>query len=132
MVSLDSEFPDRCPRLASRARLTPASLGMLVCGMSVRTSSVRYPVAPRDVPVHKAARRLHLTEAEFDGKKEALFARGFPRPDPTTGMYDLRAIDAWMDARHTPNPDVALTGGRLRSNGREVRGERLRRLRHGH
>ena len=61
---------------------------------------IRFSVNPRDVPAQKAARRLHLTEAEFDAVKEELFARNFPRPDPTTGMYDLDAIDAWMTSRH--------------------------------
>jgi len=56
-------------------------------------------VEPRDVPAEKAARRLHISEAEFEEKKELLFARGFPAPDPTTGMYDLKKIDAWMDER---------------------------------
>jgi hypothetical protein len=61
--------------------------------------SIRYHVEPRDVPPAKAARRLHLTVAEFNRLKDDLLARGFPRPDPTTGNYDLKAIDAWQDAR---------------------------------
>jgi hypothetical protein len=68
-------------------------------GGSVQGESIRYPVAPRDVPAVKAARRLHLTLAEFELKKDQLYGRGFPRPDPTTGMYDLVKIDQWMDAR---------------------------------
>jgi hypothetical protein len=27
-------------------------------------------------------------------------ARGFPQADPTTGNFDLAAIDRWCDARH--------------------------------
>ncbi|MCS0497917.1 hypothetical protein NVS89_22760 [Ancylobacter sp. MQZ15Z-1] len=54
---------------------------------------------PRDVPAEKAARRLHLTLAEFEAKLLSLQDRGFPRADPTTGMFDLKAIDAWMDRR---------------------------------
>lgn len=65
-----------------------------------KPANIRYVVEPRDVPVQKAARRLHLTEAEFEAKKYLLFARGFPKPDPTTGMFDLKAIDQWMDTRH--------------------------------
>jgi hypothetical protein len=61
--------------------------------------SIRFPVEPRDVPDVKAARRLHLTLKVFNVVKEELFRRGFPHPDPTTGMYDLRKIDQWMDAR---------------------------------
>jgi hypothetical protein len=63
------------------------------------SSAIRYRVDPRDVPPAKAARRLHLTVAEFNRLKDDLFARGFPRPDPTTGNYDLKAIGAWQDAR---------------------------------
>ena len=64
---------------------------------SSQAGRIRYAVHPRDVPPEKAARRLHLTLAGFDLVREELYARGFPRPDPTTGMYDLVAIDAWMD-----------------------------------
>jgi len=58
-----------------------------------RHSRIRFSVNPRDIPAQKAARRLHLTEEEFEAVKDELFARNFPRPDPTTGMYDLDAID---------------------------------------
>jgi hypothetical protein len=60
---------------------------------------VRFRVQPRDVPAVKAARRLHLTQAEFEACLPELTDRGFPRADPTTGMYDLNGIDAWMDLR---------------------------------
>jgi hypothetical protein len=53
------------------------------------------------VPADKAARRLHLTLAEFQAKLSELLARGFPQPDPTTGMFDLAAIDQWMTARQS-------------------------------
>lgn len=69
-----------------------------------RAPSVRFQVDPRDIPPAKAARRLHLTLAEFESKLPALLRRGFPRPDPTTGMYDLKAIDAWMDKRSEMTP----------------------------
>src|SRR5262249_49544723 len=52
----------------------------------------------------KAARRLHLTLAEFGAKLPELLARGFPGPDQTTGMYDLDAIDQWRAARHGYQP----------------------------
>ena len=61
---------------------------------------LRFPVEPGDVPHDKAARRLHLTAAEFEKKLPALLRRGFPEADPTTGMYDLDAIDAWRRSRH--------------------------------
>jgi hypothetical protein len=65
----------------------------------VVAESIRYVVPPRDVPPIKAARRLHLTLGEFNAKKTALYERGFPRPDLTTGNYDLVKIDKWMDDR---------------------------------
>lgn len=62
-------------------------------------AALRYPVEPRDVPPIKAARRLHLTLAEFQTRFSDLRSRGFPAPDPTTGNFDLKAIDLWMDNR---------------------------------
>jgi hypothetical protein len=73
-------------------------------------AKTRFRVDPRDVPAEKAARRLHLTPTEFSTKLPALLARWFPQPDPTTGMFDLTAIDEWMSARHNPSPGLcALT-----------------------
>jgi hypothetical protein len=55
-----------------------------------------------DVPASVAARRLALTEAEFKTALPSLLARGFPAADPTTGMFDLDAIDEWRRERHKP------------------------------
>jgi hypothetical protein len=60
-------------------------------------SQIRFPVDPRLVPASKAARRLHLTEAEFKEKLEALLRAGMPRACSVTGHYDLKAIDAWLN-----------------------------------
>ena len=76
--------------------------------MRPRSSPIRFRVDPRDVPAEKAARRLHLTLAEFEAKLPDLLGRSFPLQDPSTGMYDLAAIDEWMTARHGPQP-CALT-----------------------
>jgi hypothetical protein len=65
----------------------------------VKSTAIRYAVEPRDVPACKAARRLHLTLQEFRAKLPNLMERGFPGPDPTTGMFFLPAIDKWMEAR---------------------------------
>ena len=89
----------------------------------LRKQSVRFPVQPRDVPLVKAARRLHLTPSEFEAKLPELFGRNFPLPDPTTGMFDLKAIDDWMDGRN-PGP-VVIQGLR---DARDGFSQRLARL----
>ena len=90
---------------------------------SLPPAAIRFTVVPRDVPPQKAARRLHLTLEQFEQVRDSLFARGFPRPDPTTGMYDLVAIDGWMDAR-----SKGLTPSPVARNAQEVFSERARRL----
>ena len=61
---------------------------------------MRFRIEPRDVPAEVAARRLGKTLAEFNAALPDLVARGFPQADPTTGNFDLAAIDRWCDARH--------------------------------
>jgi hypothetical protein len=58
--------------------------------------SIRFHVGHRDVPPIVAARRLGLKLL----LPELLTKRMFPPPDPTTGNFDLKAIDAWQDARN--------------------------------
>lgn len=62
--------------------------------------SIRFRIEPADVPPEKAARRLHLTLPEFQDRLPQLLVRGFPPPDPTTGNFDLEAIDRWRRLRH--------------------------------
>jgi hypothetical protein len=61
---------------------------------------MRFRIEPRDVPPGVAARRLGKTFAAFIAALPDLVARGFPQADPTTGNFDLAAIDRWCDARH--------------------------------
>ncbi len=61
--------------------------------------SVRFRVDPRDVPPVKAARLLGMTLTEFEATLPRLRLRAFPAPDPDTGNYDLKAVEAWMDRR---------------------------------
>jgi hypothetical protein len=61
---------------------------------------MRFRVLPRDVPSAGAGRRLGLDPADFIAKLPNLVARGFPQPDPDTGLFDMVAIDRWCDARH--------------------------------
>ena len=90
------------------------------------SSHLRHRVDPRDVPAAKAARRLGLTLAQFDLVKPDLFARGFPMPDPTTGLFDLKAIEHWMNSRSKLGNH--LTGPTLPRNAEEVFGDMARRL----
>ena len=76
-----------------------------------RPHPIRFSVEPRDVPLEKAARRLHLTAEQFRAALSELLQRGFPGADPTTGMFDLQAIDKWCERRNpalfglTPLPE---------------------------
>ena len=49
---------------------------------------------PRDIPSADAGRRLGLDPAEFVAKLPNLIARGFPQPDPDTGLFDAVAMIA--------------------------------------
>lgn len=75
--------------------------------------SLRFHVEPRDVPPAIAARRLGLTEAAFTTALSDLLGRGFPPADPTTGHFDLDAIDQWRKQRHAElyqDPMAARSG----------------------
>jgi hypothetical protein len=87
---------------------------------------MRFRIEPRDVPLEQAARRLGKTRGELEAVLPDLLARGFPQPDPTTGNFDLAAIDRWCDARH-PH----LFGGveMQARDARDVVRDRLERLR---
>lgn len=87
--------------------------------------SLRFHVEPRDVPAHAAARRLGLTEAEFRRQLPLLEARGFPPADPTTGHFDLDAIDEWRKRRH---PRLFLTDPEQARDARAVVKGRLANL----
>jgi hypothetical protein len=62
---------------------------------------MRFKLPPGgDCPPAAAARRIWLSLQEFEAKLPELLARGFPAADPTTGNYDLEAIDAWRRSRN--------------------------------
>jgi hypothetical protein len=67
--------------------------------VSPKPSRFRMRVDPRDVPAEIAARRLGLQLGAFLEVADRLHARGLPRPDPDTGLYDLKAVEDWMDRR---------------------------------
>jgi hypothetical protein len=60
----------------------------------------RYHIQPGDGPASVAAKRLGITEIAFTRALPDLRRRGFPAPDPTTGLFDLTAIDEWRRRRH--------------------------------
>ena len=90
---------------------------------------MRYRIECRDVPPEEAARRLGIKPNIFADKLPNLFARGFPRPDPDTGNFDLQAIDRWMDSR---NPHLFGVGAEMGArDARTVVGDRIQRMRAG-
>ena len=88
---------------------------------------VRFQIKPRDVPAKMAALRMGRTEAQFHEDLPRLLARGFPKPDETTGNYDLDAIDEWCKRRH---PELFLIAQEQARDARAVVNERLARMRH--
>lgn len=62
--------------------------------------ALRFNIEARDVPPKEAAKRIGTSLEDFNAKLPKLIDRGFPRPDPDTGNFDLHAIDRWCDARH--------------------------------
>jgi hypothetical protein len=85
-----------------------------------RPGAYRHRVAPRDVPLEVAAKRLGLTPVQFEEALPALLDRGFPAADVTTKLYDLVRVDQWMDERHGTGVGRPLRqasdvfGGRMR------------------
>jgi hypothetical protein len=61
---------------------------------------MRIKTEPRDVPAENAARRMGKSLVEFNALLPNLIDRGFPRPDPDTGNFDMVAIDRWCNIRH--------------------------------
>ena len=53
-----------------------------------------------DIPKSLVARRLGLSVDDFELHRHALEKRGFPEPDPTTGLYAIEAVDKWRLRRY--------------------------------
>jgi len=92
---------------------------------------MKFHVAPRDVPMPVAARRLGMTIHAFEEALPRLIERGFPRRDPDTGNFDLVAIDRWCDARH-PHIMAAPVGQFAAKDANTVVADRLAKLRAAH
>jgi hypothetical protein len=87
---------------------------------------MRFKLPPGgDVPPTVAARRLGLSLAQFEAALPQLQRRSppFPSPDPTTGNFDLEAIDEWRRARY---PHLFLTTPQTARDARDVVKQRLR------
>ena len=80
-----------------------------------------------DVEPALVAELLGLSLSEFKARLEALHARKFPDPDPTTGLYCIEAVDRWRLRRH-PHLFPELTSTPTAAHAAAVFGERLRRF----
>ena len=91
--------------------------------------TLRFHVDPGDVPPAVAARRMGLSEAQFRESLPLLLERKFPPPDPTTGNFDLDAINEWRRRRF---PELFLTATEQARDARAVLTQRLQaRRQHG-
>ena len=53
-----------------------------------------------DVAVPLVAKLLGMSPDEFALWRSDLERRGFPEPDPTTGLYCIEAVDRWRLRRY--------------------------------
>jgi hypothetical protein len=85
-------------------------------------------IPPRgDVLAVVVAGLLGLSLADFQARYPELRRRGFPEPDPTTGLYCIEAVDRWRLRRHA-RLFPELTNAPTAAHADTVFGERLRRL----
>jgi len=94
-------------------------------------AALRYRVDPGDVSPDKAARRMGLTLTDFESCLPRLLSRGFPHADPTTGLYDLEAIDAWRRRRNPHLFTTSLTASTEARDAQDVVMARLEAARRG-
>lgn len=94
--------------------------------------TMRFKLPPGgDCPPNVAARRMGMTLESFQAKLPALQARGFPAADPTTGNFDLDAIDAWRKTRYPQLYGTCLTPVPVARNASDVVRSRLAGVRSG-
>jgi hypothetical protein len=100
--------------------------------------TLRFKLPPGgDVPPIVAARRIGLSLDAFRDVLPRLIARGFPPADPTTGNFDLDAIDEWRRRRfphlYPLREDLRgrLTSPATARDAKDVVHERVARLRSG-
>ena len=78
-------------------------------------SSPRFQIVQGDASEKIAAQRMGMKPEAFMAALPNLISRGFPKPDPDTGNFDLDAIDTWRRLRH-PH----LYGGREEFGARDA------------
>src|SRR5262249_45484621 len=62
-----------------------------------------------------------------EGRQPLLWQRGFPEPDPTTGLYCVEAVDKWRLLRY-PHLFPELTAAPGAAHAETVFDDRMRRL----
>jgi hypothetical protein len=88
---------------------------------------------PRRIPLRGdvtdtvVAELLGLSLPDFKARRPELEQRGFPKPDPTTGLYCVEAVDRWRLHRH-PHLFPELTAAPAAAHAETVFAERIRRL----
>jgi hypothetical protein len=80
-----------------------------------------------DVVPSAVAELLGLSLADFNSRAAALRERGFPEPDPTTGLYCIEAVERWRLLRH-PQLFPELTTAPGAAHAGAVFDQRIRRL----
>ncbi len=80
-----------------------------------------------DVTASAVAELLGLSPSDFAARGPILRERGFPEPDPTTGLYCIEAVDRWRLRRH-PRLFPELTAAPAAAHAEAVFGERMRRI----
>jgi hypothetical protein len=88
----------------------------------------KLPLGTGDVPPAVAARHMGRTLEAFMAELPELVARGFPPADPTTGNFDLDAINVWRRARYPHLFGDRLTAAPLARNAKDVVGARVARM----
>lgn len=78
-----------------------------------------------DVAASVVAELLGLSLPDFKARQSALRERGFPEPDPTTGLYCVEAVDRWRLRRHS-NLFPELTNAPTAAHAGTVFDERMR------
>jgi hypothetical protein len=80
-----------------------------------------------DVTAAAVAELLGLSLSDLEARQPLLRQRGFPEPDPTTGLYCIEAVDKWRLRRY-PNLFPELTAATGAAHAETVFDDRMRRL----